>query len=57
MTTAENDAMIELNEKVVQTIVNKLGYSDNEVRKYVLHDRNSFVGVLYQKLVDDQLEK
>jgi hypothetical protein len=42
----ENDA-IELNENVVNTIVNKLGYTDNEVRKYVLNDKNSFVGVLY----------
>lgn len=53
MTTPENDNFIELNEKVVQTIVTKLGYSESEVRKYVLNDKNSFVGVLYQKLVDD----
>jgi len=49
----ESDGIIELNENVVNTIVNKLGYTDNEVRKYVLNDKNSFVGVLYQKLVDD----
>jgi hypothetical protein len=49
----DSDGIIELNENVVNTIVNKLGYTDNEVRKYVLNDKNSFVGVLYQKLVDD----
>jgi hypothetical protein len=43
----ESDGIIELNENVVNTIVNKLGYTDNEVRKYVLNDKNSFVGVLY----------
>ena len=37
----------ELNEKIVQNIVTKLGYSESEVRNYVLHDQNSFVGVLY----------
>jgi len=47
----------ELNEKIIQNIVTKLGYSDSEVRNYVLHDQHSFVGVLYQKLFDDQLEK
>lgn len=47
----------ELNEKIVQTIVTKLGYTDSEVRKYVRKDKNSFVGVLYQKLLNDQLEK
>lgn len=50
---SESDNIIELNDKVVHTIVNKLGYTENEVRKYVLNDKNSFVGVLYQKLVDD----
>jgi hypothetical protein len=43
----ESDGIIELNENVVNTIVNKLGYTDKEVRKYVLNDKNSFVGVLY----------
>lgn len=47
MSTPETDCFIELNEKVVQTIVTKLGYTENEVRKYVLNDKNSFVGVLY----------
>jgi len=42
-----------MNEKVVQTIVTKLGYTADEVRNYVVNDKNSFVGVLYQKLVDD----
>jgi len=36
-----------LDERVVQTIVQKLGYTDDEVRKYVATDKNSFVGVLY----------
>lgn len=47
----------ELNEKIVQTIVTKLGYTDSEVRKYVRKDKNSFVGVLYHKLLNDNLEK
>jgi hypothetical protein len=42
-----------LDERVVQTIVQKLGYTDDEVRKYVATDKNSFVGVLYQKLLED----
>ena len=36
-----------LDEKVVQTIVTKLGYTEDEVKKYVTTDKNSFVGVLY----------
>ena len=42
---------------MVQTIVQKLGYTEDEIRRYVLTDKNSFVGVLYQKLYDDQNEK
>ena len=42
-----------LDEKIVQTIVTKLGYTEQEVRKYVRQDKNSFVGVLYSKLVND----
>ena len=38
-------------------IVQKLGYSEDEVKRYVKNDPNSFVGVLYQKLLDDQIEK
>jgi len=34
-------------------IVQKLGYTEDEVKKYVRNDPNSFVGVLYQKLFDD----
>jgi hypothetical protein len=33
--------------------VTRLGYTDAEVRKYVLKDKNSFVGVLYFKLLND----
>lgn len=47
----------QLNEKIVQTIVTKLGYTESEVRKYVRKDKNSFVGVLYQKLLNDQNSK
>ena len=39
--------MICLDDKVVQTIVQKLGYTEDEVRQYVANDKNSFVGVLY----------
>ena len=35
----------------------KLGYTEDEVRKYVETDKNSFVGVLYQKLLDDQNDR
>ena len=38
---------LNIDEKVVQTIVSKLGYSEDEVKKYVTTDKNSFVGVLY----------
>ena len=37
--------------------MSKLGYTEEEVKKYVTTDRNSFVGVLYQKLLDDQNER
>jgi predicted transcriptional regulator len=42
---------------VVQTIVQKLGYTDTEVRNYVATDKSSFVGVLYQKLLEDQNDR
>lgn len=42
---------------MVQTIVQKLGYTEEEVRNYVTKDKTSFVGVLYQKLVDDQHDR
>lgn len=42
---------------MVQTIVQKLGYTEEEVRKYVANDKNSFVGVLYQKLLDDSNDR
>lgn len=35
-------------------IVTRLGYTDTEVRRYVRKDKNSFVGVLYNKLLADQ---
>ncbi len=35
----------------------KLGYTDTEVRKYVKKDKNSFVGVLYHKLLNDHIDK
>jgi hypothetical protein len=46
-----------LDKKVVETITSKLGYTHEEVVKYVTHDKNSFVGVLYQKLLEDQNER
>ena len=46
-----------LDERVVSTIVQKLGYTEDEVRNYVTKDKNSFVGVLYFKLVEDQTER
>ena len=42
---------------MVQTIVQKLGYTDAEVRNYVATDKSSFVGVLYQKLLEDQNDR
>ncbi len=51
--TVVSEEPYELNEKIVQTIVQKLGYTDSEVRKYVRKDKNSFVGVLYFKLLND----
>jgi len=39
--------------KIVQIIVDKLGYAPDEVQRFVHTDANSFVGVLYQKLLDD----
>lgn len=42
-----------LNLRIVSMIVQKLGYSEEEVKRYVKNDPNSFVGVLYQKLLDD----
>lgn len=42
---------------MVQTIVQKLGYTDTEVRNYVATDKSSFVGVLYQKLLEDQNDR
>jgi len=39
--------LLALDERVVETIVQKLGYTEEEVRKYVVNDKNSFVGVLY----------
>ncbi len=51
--TVVSEEQDDLNEKIVQTIVQKLGYTDSEVRKYVRKDKNSFVGVLYYKLLND----
>jgi len=41
----------------VTTIVTKLGYSKDEIYKYVTTDKNSFVGVLYHKLVEDLADR
>jgi hypothetical protein len=52
-----NSQSARLNPHIVTTIVQKLGYSEDEVSKYVKKDPNSFVGVLYHKLLEDHLEK
>lgn len=36
-----------IEQKIVSMIVHKLGYSEEDVRKYIRNDPNSFVGVLY----------
>lgn len=46
-----------LDEKIVQTIVTRLGYTEQEVKKFVKRDKHSFVGVLYHKLLADQQER
>ena len=42
-----------LDESIIQTIVNKLGYTADDVRKFV-KEENSFVSVLYHKLIEEQ---
>lgn len=41
---------------IIQTIVSKLGYSPDEVKKYI-KEENSFVGVLYNKILEEQTQK
>lgn len=41
-----------LEESIIQTIVTKLGYTSEEIRRYV-KDENSFVSVLYHKLIEE----
>jgi hypothetical protein len=50
----QNDDL--LDDKLIQAIVNKLGYSSEDVRKYV-KEENSFVSVLYNKLLEDQVRE
>lgn len=46
---ARQDESIVYDDSIIQTIVCKLGYSVDEVKKYV-QEENSFVSVLYNKL-------
>ncbi len=41
-----------MEDSIIQTIVTKLGYTTDEVKRYV-KDENSFVSVLYHKLVEE----
>lgn len=41
-----------LDESIIQTIVTKLGYTTEDVKRYV-REENSFVSVLYHKLMDE----
>lgn len=42
-----------LDESIIQTIVQKLGYSIDEVRKNAKIE-NSFINVLYNKIIQEQ---
>lgn len=42
-----------LDEQIIQTIVVRLGYTVEEVRKYAMIE-NSFINVLYNKIQNEQ---
>jgi hypothetical protein len=42
----------ELDESIIQSIVTKLGYTSEEVKRYV-REENSFVSVLYSKIAEE----
>lgn len=48
-----------INHKVVQIIVEKLGYSPDEVITYIQNpkEQNSFVNNLYRRLLDEEIER
>ena len=48
-----------INHKVVQIIVEKLGYTPDEVISYIQSpkEQNSFVNNLYQRLLDEEIER
>jgi len=48
-----------INHKVVQIIVEKLGYTPEEVISYIQSpkEQNSFVNNLYQRLLDEEIER
>jgi hypothetical protein len=48
-----HSGMMNLDESIIQTIVSKLGYTAEDVKRYV-KEENSFVSVLYHKLMDEQ---
>jgi len=52
-----NEGMI--NHKIVQIIVEKLGYTADEVMSYIQNpkEQNSFVTNLYQRLLDEEMER
>ena len=48
-----------INHKIVQIIVEKLGYTPDEVMSYIQDskEQNSFVTNLYQRLLDEEMER
>jgi predicted transcriptional regulator len=49
----------QINHKIVQIIVDKLGYTPEEVISYLQNpmEKNSFVSNLYQRLLDEDKER
>jgi predicted transcriptional regulator len=48
-----------INPKIVHIIVDKLGYTPDEVMSYLNNPKesNSFVSNLYQRLLDEEMER
>jgi hypothetical protein len=40
-------------ESIVNTIVTKLGYSTEEVKRCIIDGQHSFISVLYNKLLEE----
>ena len=49
----QQETSMPFEESIIQTIVTKLGYTADEVRKHV-RDESSFVSVLYHKIKEEQ---